>query len=74
MNSRVVFACHPGVNNPPTPSNFKYETFPMEKETGSILIKTLYLSVDPAQRCQMNGDSTGVRLVEFVINNFYYHR
>ncbi|XP_078372282.1 prostaglandin reductase 2-like [Oculina patagonica] len=55
---RVVFHSRPGVNNLPTESNFAVERVknPQCKE-GEILVKTLYLSVDPYMRCRMNEDT-----------------
>lgn len=66
-NYQVVFAKRPGVNGIPAKDNFKMEecAFPTlsADSPGDVLIKTLYLSVDPAQRCQMNED-TGVEYLQ----------
>ncbi|XP_037081564.1 prostaglandin reductase 2-like [Pollicipes pollicipes] len=56
MNYQVVFAKHPGVNGSPAEDNFRYESceYPADPAAGHVLVQNLYLSVDPAQRCQMN--------------------
>ncbi|KAL5008411.1 hypothetical protein ScPMuIL_013992 [Solemya velum] len=62
-NFRTILQSKPGVNKEPVEENFKYEecSYPdAELKTGEILVKTLYLSVDPAMRCRMN-DDTGVQ-------------
>ncbi|KAI0227789.1 Prostaglandin reductase 2 [Lamellibrachia satsuma] len=62
INYRVVLQKRPGVDQVPQEDNFRCEECPYpseDLETGDILIRTCYLSVDPASRCQMNGD-TGV--------------
>ena len=58
-NKCIVLQSRPGVDNEPTESNFGLETreFPLCNE-GQILVKTLYLSVDPYMRCRMN-ENTG---------------
>jgi prostaglandin reductase 2 len=53
------------VNGAPADANFKTRECPFPEDPltgGQVLIKTLYLSVDPAQRCQMN-ESTGVEYI-----------
>ncbi|CAG0888569.1 unnamed protein product [Cyprideis torosa] len=53
-----------GVCNPPDPSNFRVEDCTIPKiEDGEVLVETVYLSMDPAQRCQMN-EETGVDYIE----------
>ncbi len=56
-NQRVVLASRPV--DAPTPENFRLEEVPVrELEDGEVLIKTLYLSLDPYMRMRMNdGDS-----------------
>lgn len=56
----MVFSKRPGVDGQPHPDNFRYESLPYPDEPvdGELLVQNLYLSVDPAQRCQMN-ESTG---------------
>lgn len=64
-NFQITFVERPGVNGAPKPSNFHHTQCPFpQKKLGSdsVLMKTLYLSVDPAQRCQMN-ESTGVEYI-----------
>lgn len=64
-NHCVKFASRPGVNGTPSANNFLYEEceFPsLEKNINDVIIKTSFLSVDPAQRCQMN-QSTGVHYI-----------
>jgi len=56
LNHQVVFTKHPGVNGAPAADQFRYETcdYPSDPPAGHVLVQNLYLSVDPAQRCQMN--------------------
>jgi len=59
-NYCVKFVKRPGVNGAPSEDNFLHEEceYPSrELGTSEVLVKTLYLSVDPAQRCQMNEES-----------------
>uniref|UniRef100_A0A1I7XU10 15-oxoprostaglandin 13-reductase n=1 Tax=Heterorhabditis bacteriophora TaxID=37862 RepID=A0A1I7XU10_HETBA len=62
-NERIVFVKRPGENAPPLVECFQCEPChdPTESDVGrgQCLISTLFLSVDPAQRCRMNC-STGV--------------
>ncbi|XP_064599855.1 prostaglandin reductase 2-like [Liolophura sinensis] len=60
-NFRVILQNRPGVQGEPKETNFHHEVcpFPNSPEPGQVLVKTLYLSVDPALRCRMN-ESTGV--------------
>ncbi|PIO73008.1 hypothetical protein TELCIR_05038 [Teladorsagia circumcincta] len=62
-NERVVFVKRPGENSPPSVDCFHCESChdPTASDLGpgQCLVRTLYLSVDPAQRCRMNS-STGV--------------
>ena len=55
---RVVLHSRPGMDKPPNESNFVFERIeiPQCKE-GEILVKTLYLSVDPYMRHRMNEDT-----------------
>ncbi|CAH3035387.1 unnamed protein product [Pocillopora meandrina] len=54
----VVLHSRPGVDKPPSESNFALERRKIpECKEGEILVKTLYLSVDPYMRCRMNEDS-----------------
>ncbi|KAM3870846.1 prostaglandin reductase 2-like [Diretmus argenteus] len=56
---RIVLNSRPGKNGVPGPENFRLEetTVPAELEEGEVLVRTLYLSVDPYMRCRMNEDS-----------------
>lgn len=56
---RVVLASRPGKNGAPDPENFCLEekTLSTELKEGEVLVKTLYLSVDPYMRCRMNEDT-----------------
>ena len=57
-NKCVVFKNRPGVESQPNDSNFaleKREVPPCNE--GEILVKTLYLSVDPYMRCRMNEET-----------------
>ena len=58
--TRIVLHNRPGVDKVPTESNFALERIeiPQCKE-GEILVKTLYLSVDPYMRSRMNEDPGG---------------
>ncbi|KAL4656162.1 prostaglandin reductase 2 [Arapaima gigas] len=58
---RVVLNSRPGKNGDPVPENFRVEeaTLPEALTPGQVLVRTLYLSVDPYMRCRMNED-TGV--------------
>ncbi|XP_016330880.1 prostaglandin reductase 2 [Sinocyclocheilus anshuiensis] len=56
---RVVLRSRPGKNGHPVPENFRVEeimTSPELKE-GQVLVRTLFLSVDPYMRCCMNDDT-----------------
>lgn len=56
---RVVLASRPGNNGVPVPENFRLEekTLSTELKEGEVLVKTLFLSVDPYMRCRMNEDT-----------------
>lgn len=56
---RVVLNSRPGKNGVPDPENFRLEEVPVSPvlEDGEVLVRTLYLSVDPYMRCRMNEDS-----------------
>lgn len=58
---RVVLNSRPGTNGVPVPENFRVEetTLTPDLKDGEVLVRTLYLSVDPYMRCRMNED-TGV--------------
>lgn len=61
-NFQVVFVSRPGVNGEPSEDNFACVPCPYPSESlnnHEVIVKTLYLSVDPALRCRMN-ESTGV--------------
>ncbi|CAB3404159.1 unnamed protein product [Caenorhabditis bovis] len=62
-NQVVIFVKRPGENNPPTVDCFQVVDIETPTESdlapGQCIVRTLYLSVDPAQRCRMNA-STGV--------------
>ncbi|XP_783631.4 prostaglandin reductase 2 [Strongylocentrotus purpuratus] len=58
MNKRVVLASRPGINTKPTVDHFEVEECPVpEIKDGTIIVKTLCLSVDPYMRCRMNLDT-----------------
>ena len=54
--TKVVLASRPGNDNPPNYSNFevKHEVkeFSFTENQGQVLVKTLFLSVDPASRLE----------------------
>lgn len=56
---RVVLNSRPGKNGTPLPENFRLEdtTLSSDLEDGDVLVRTLYLSVDPYMRCRMNEDT-----------------
>lgn len=58
---RVVLNSRPGTNGVPVPESFRVEetTLTPDLKDGEVLVRTLYLSVDPYMRCRMNED-TGV--------------
>ncbi|MCP9263733.1 Prostaglandin reductase 2 [Dirofilaria immitis] len=62
-NKRIVFVRRPGENNFPSADCFRCEDClapnRLDVGNGQCIVRTLYLSVDPAQRCRMN-KSTGV--------------
>ncbi|VDK80661.1 unnamed protein product [Litomosoides sigmodontis] len=62
-NKRIVFVRRPGANNFPSADCFRCEDClapnRLDVRNGQCIVRTLYLSVDPAQRCRMN-KSTGV--------------
>lgn len=66
--TRIVFQNRPGVDKVPKESNFTLERIeiPQCKE-GEILVKTLYLSVDPYMRCRMNEDTGAAYLTPWTI-------
>ncbi|XP_071477865.1 prostaglandin reductase 2-like [Diadema antillarum] len=58
MNKRVVLTSRPGPDGVPTVDNFEVEECPLPELTeGTVLVKTLCLSVDPYMRCRMNMDT-----------------
>ncbi|XP_057199109.1 prostaglandin reductase 2 isoform X2 [Triplophysa rosa] len=56
---RVVLHSRPGKNGHPVPEDFRVEETvkPSELKEGEVLVRTLYLSVDPYMRCRMNDDT-----------------
>ncbi|CAG13146.1 unnamed protein product, partial [Tetraodon nigroviridis] len=56
---RVVLNSRPGKDGAPEPGNFRVEETTLEPdlEDGEVLVRTLYLSVDPYMRCRMNEDT-----------------
>lgn len=60
-NLRVILASRPGIKGEPVEHNFGIEEFShpdaSSLKEGMLLVKNLYLSVDPALRCRMNEDS-----------------
>nr|XP_020463619.1 prostaglandin reductase 2 [Monopterus albus] len=53
---KVVLNSRPGKNGTPIPENFRAEETILapDLEDGEVLVRTLYLSVDPYMRCRMN--------------------
>ncbi|XP_072221807.1 prostaglandin reductase 2 [Leuresthes tenuis] len=56
---RVVLNSRPGRNGEPVPENFRLEgmTLSPDLTDGDVLVRTVYLSVDPYMRCRMNEDT-----------------
>ncbi|XP_066200323.1 prostaglandin reductase 2 isoform X3 [Saccopteryx leptura] len=56
---RVVLNSRPGKNGNPVAENFRMEEIssPGNTNEGQVLVRTLYLSVDPYMRCRMNEDT-----------------
>ncbi|KAM9777507.1 prostaglandin reductase 2 [Neosynchiropus ocellatus] len=56
---RVVLSSRPGLNGVPVPENFRLDdaTVHSDLSDGDVLVRTLYLSVDPYMRCRMNEDT-----------------
>ncbi|XP_033736145.1 prostaglandin reductase 2-like isoform X1 [Pecten maximus] len=63
-NHHIIFKKRPGVNGEPAEDNFGYEEcdYPCDPQNNEVLLKTLYLSIDPAMRCRMN-EETGVTYI-----------
>lgn len=64
-NKRVIFAKRLDPNDVPKEEHFKIEScpYPSNLASNEVLVKTLFLSVDPAMRCRMNKD-TGVDYIQ----------
>ena len=57
-NLCVFLSSRPGVSNPPTEANFSVKHTEVKScEDGEVLLKTLFLSVDPYMRCRLNEES-----------------
>ncbi|XP_013871973.1 prostaglandin reductase 2 [Austrofundulus limnaeus] len=56
---RVVLNSRPGKNAEPSPGNFRLEetTLAPDLPDGEVLVRTVYLSVDPYMRCRLNADT-----------------
>ncbi|XP_030642062.1 prostaglandin reductase 2 isoform X2 [Chanos chanos] len=56
---RVVLHSRPGKNGQPAPENFHVEETSLSTDLkhGELLVRTLYLTVDPYMRCRMNEDT-----------------
>ncbi|KAH7967108.1 hypothetical protein HPB49_022699 [Dermacentor silvarum] len=61
VNRRVVLKSRPGVDGDPQLGNFATEqcATPREFIDGEVLVRSVFLSIDPALRCRMN-ENTGV--------------
>ncbi|XP_029983139.1 prostaglandin reductase 2 isoform X1 [Sphaeramia orbicularis] len=55
----VVLNSRPGTDGVPVPENFRLEekTLTTDLKDGEVLVRTLYLSVDPYMRCRMNEET-----------------
>ncbi|XP_061699802.1 prostaglandin reductase 2 isoform X2 [Syngnathoides biaculeatus] len=67
---KVVLNSRPGANGVPDPQNFRLEeeTLAPDLEDEEVLVRTLYLSVDPYMRCRMNEDSGSDYLVPWKLS------
>nr|XP_033498799.1 prostaglandin reductase 2-like [Epinephelus lanceolatus] len=56
---RVVLNSRPGKTGVPVPENFRVDevTLATDLKDGEVLVRTLYLSVDPYMRCRMNEET-----------------
>ncbi|KAG7254908.1 hypothetical protein CRUP_024873 [Coryphaenoides rupestris] len=57
---RILLDSRPGNNGAPVPENFRLEEtsdLQLDPKEGEVLVRTLYLSVDPYMRCRMNEDT-----------------
>lgn len=56
---RVVLNSRPGKNGEPVPENFRLEAINLKPDLsdGEVLVRTIFLSVDPYMRCRMNEDT-----------------
>lgn len=56
---RVFLNSRPGADGVPVPENFRLEkkTLIPDLNDGEVLVRTLYLSVDPYMRCRMNEET-----------------
>ncbi|KAM7286006.1 prostaglandin reductase 2 [Ixodes scapularis] len=61
QNKRVIFKSRPGTDGEPQAHHFGVETCitPSQIPEGNVLVRSVYLSIDPALRCRMNAH-TGV--------------
>lgn len=69
---RVVLNSRPGKNGAPVPENFRLEEINLapDLKDGEVLVRTLYLSVDPYMRCRMNEDTGADYLTPWQISKF----
>ncbi|XP_017276980.1 prostaglandin reductase 2 isoform X3 [Kryptolebias marmoratus] len=56
---RVVLNSRPGKNGEPSSENFRLEEVSLAPDLndGEVLVRTIYLSVDPYMRCRLNEDT-----------------
>ncbi|CAL8284502.1 unnamed protein product [Lota lota] len=56
---RILLNSRPGNNGAPVSENFRLEdtSLQLDLSEGEVLVRTLYLSVDPYMRCRMNEDT-----------------
>ncbi|KAM9354579.1 prostaglandin reductase 2 isoform 1-T2 [Pholidichthys leucotaenia] len=67
---RVVLNSRPGIHGVPVPENFHLEeiTLGPDLKDGEVLVRTLYLSVDPYMRCRMNEDTGADYLIPWQLS------
>ncbi|KAM7376171.1 hypothetical protein PAMP_005916 [Pampus punctatissimus] len=67
---RVVLNSRPGKNGVPVPENFRLEEISLKPDLtdGDVLVRTLYLSVDPYMRCRMNEDTGAEYLIPWQLS------
>ncbi len=68
--TKVILASRPGPDKAPKEDNFAVKTSKINflENESQVLVKSLYLSVDPALRCRMNEDTGVTYLTPWQLN------